>query len=450
MKPINRRKFMKTTGTGTAAVAAAAPFIAKGMAQDSPNDRLNVAVLGIRSRGRAHARKFSAMPNVRVKTLCDPDETLFAERVADIEERSGTRPGTETDIRKVIEDKDIDIISIANQNHWHSLASIWACQAGKDVYLEKPISHNISEGRKAVEAARKYDRIVQAGTQRRSDPFFISAVDFMHSGKLGRVYLVRLQILRSRESIGRGKLVPIPEGVNYDLWLGPAPWRPFIDNRFHYNWHWFWETGNGETGNNGPHVMDLARWTLQKYDHPRKVQSVGGYYGFDCDQETPNTQLSALQYADGSLIQLDVRNLYTNRETPESFGTLFYGTEGWMKVTEDKWETFYGRKDEPGPSMTREEAVAKLGEKLNTRGTGDVPHFYNFIDAVRAHDRRILTADVLEGHLSTSLCHLCNVAYRVGESVVFDSEREDFIGNEEANRLLSRVYRYPFVVPENV
>jgi predicted dehydrogenase len=235
--------------------------------------------------------------------------------------------------------------------------------------------------------------------------------------------------------------VPIPEGVNYDLWLGPATWRPFIDNRFHYNWHWFWETGNGETGNNGPHYFDLARWALQKYEHPRKIQSLGGYYGFDCDQETPNTQLSTVQYADGSMIQFDVRNLYTNQES----GEVLYGSEGWMKINGDSWETFYGFKDEPGPKMTREQAAAELGGS-----SGQGAHFQNFIDAVRAHDRRILTADVLEGHLSTSLCHLCNIAYRLERTLVFDSEREDFIDDREADRLLSRVYRYPFIVPDDV
>ncbi|UCF37361.1 MAG: Gfo/Idh/MocA family oxidoreductase [Acidobacteriota bacterium] len=450
MESINRRNFLKTASTGTAAMAATAPLVKSGLLAQSPNETINVAITGIRGRGWAHARNFCQIPNVKVVTLCDPDESLFAERVADVEERSGVRPKTETDLRRVLEDKDVDVVSIASQNHWHSLTSVWACQAGKDVYLEKPISHNIFEGRKAIEAARKYDRIVQTGTQRRSDPFFVSAMNYLHDGKLGDLYLIRLLILRSRDSIGRGKIVPIPTDVNFDLWLGPAPWRAFIDNRFHYNWHWFWDTGNGETGNNGPHVCDLARWALRKYDHPRKIQSVGGYFGFDCDQETPNTQNSTMQYADGSLVQLDVRNLYTNSETGESFGTLFYGTEGWMRVTEDKWETFYGRKNEPGPSMTREEAEAQLSEELNTRGRRDQPHFYNFIDAVRARDRRILRADVLEGHLSTSMCHLCNIAYRVGRTLEFDSERENFFGDDEANRLLSRAYRYPFVVPEEV
>jgi predicted dehydrogenase len=428
-------------------------MLTRNYAQNSPNETINLAIIGIRSRGRQHARSFGNIPNVRIHTLCDPDENLFAERVAEVEEQTGHRPATEVDLRKVLENPEVDAISVANQNHWHSLTSIWACQAGKDVYLEKPISHNIFEGRKAVEAAHKYDCIVQAGTQRRSDPLYISAMRFIHSGKLGRIYLIRLPFLRRRQSIGRGKLVPIPEGVNYDLWLGPAAWRPFIDNRFHYNWHWFWETGNGETGNNGPHWFDVARWTLQKYEHPRKIQSLGGYYGFDCDQETPNTQLSTVQYADGSMIQFDVRNLYTNSE---GSSVLIYGTEGWLKFTfsrnpegggQGQWETFYpsGRRDEPGPKMTMEEAVEEMGED-----PGDDAHYKNFIDAVRAHDRSILNGEVLEGHLSTSLCHLCNIAYRVGRTVVFDSDRENFVGDPEADRLLSRVYRYPFIVPEEV
>jgi predicted dehydrogenase len=222
-----------------------------------------------------------------------------------------------------------------------------------------------------------------------------------------------------------------------------------VDNRFHYNWHWFWDTGNGETGNNGPHVCDVARWALRQYEHPRRIQSVGGYFGFDCDQQTPNTQVSAMQYSDGAIVQLDVRNLYSNQEVSDG-SALFYGTEGWMKIDDDRWETFFGRKDEPGPAMTREEAYQRFAEEWNLRGKGDLPHFHNFIDAVRARDPRVLHADVLEGHLSTAMCHLCNIAYRMGRSLEFDSEREDFVGDPEANRLLSRVYRYPYVVPEAV
>jgi predicted dehydrogenase len=445
MQSLDRRHFLKTAG---ASGAAAATVAAAGGVLGA-NETINVAVMGIRGRGRDHMRTFSALPNVRVITLCDPDERLFAERAKELEELSGLRPTTEIDVRRVLDDPEVDVLSVAGPNHWHALAAIWACQAGKDVYLEKPISHNIFEGRKAVEAARKYERIVQTGTQRRSDPLYRSAMDFLHSGRLGRVYLIRLLILRPRDSIGRGRIVPVPDEVNYDLWLGPAPWRPFVDNRFHYNWHWFWDTGNGETGNNGPHVCDVARWALRQYEHPRRIQSVGGYFGFDCDQQTPNTQVSAMQYSDGAIVQLDVRNLYSNQEVSDG-SALFYGTEGWMKIDDDRWETFFGRKDEPGPAMTREEAYQRFAEEWNLRGKGDLPHFHNFIDAVRARDPRVLHADVLEGHLSTAMCHLCNIAYRMGRSLEFDSEREDFVGDPEANRLLSRVYRYPYVVPEAV
>jgi len=450
MSAMNRRKFIRSTGTAAASMALTGVMLNSQGARSSPNDRINVAVMGIRSRGWEHARNFTKIPNVQVKVLCDPDENLFAERVKDIQEQQGSTPETEIDIRRVCERKDIDVISIASQNHWHSPAAVWACQAGKDVYLEKPISHNIWEGRKVIEAARKYDRIVQSGTQRRSDPFFHSAVDFLHSGELGRIYMIRLPIFRPRESIGRGRVKPVPEGVHYDLWLGPAPWRPFIDNRFHYNWHWFWDTGNGETGNNGPHRTDLARWALQRYDLPRKIQSIGGYYAFDSDQETPNTQMSVMEYDDGTVVQLEVRGLYTNSESGVAVGSLYYGTEGWMRIGGGRWETFFGRKNEPGPSMTGKDAEQAMKDILNIRGTDDEPHFFNFIDAVRARDRSKLNADVLEGHLSTAMCHLCNIAYRTGRTLIFDSDTETFRGDEEANSYLRDPYRHPYMVPEKV
>ena len=446
MKSMDRRKFLKNAGAGTVGlVAASGPLIKSALAKNSPNETINVAVMGIRSRGAEHAENFARIPNVNVTVLCDIDERLLPKVQDEIEKISGKRPRAEIDIRKVLEDKNVDVLSIASCNHWHSLATIWACQAGKDVYVEKPVSHNIWEGRKMVEAARKYDRIVQVGSQNRSGAVVRSAMDFLHSGKLGDIYLVQCSIYRSRESIGRGKIVPIPEGVHYDLWLGPAPVRPFIDNRFHYNWHWFWDTGSGETGNNGPHYTDMARWALQKYEHPKITQSIGGYYAFDCDQETPNTQMSVMQYEDGKIVQLEVRGLYTHSE----IGMKFYGTEGWMKLGGGKWETFYGRKNEPGPSMSDKEASEKY-DPLNVRGTGGGPHFENFINAVRSHNRKELTADILEGHLAASMCHLSNIAFRLGRSVVFDPHNEHFIDDDEAETYLSREYRYPFIVPEKV
>ena len=446
MDSMDRRKFIRKAGTGAAGLAVAGPWITSALAKNSPNETIRVAVMGIHSRGSAHAENFAKMDNVEVALICDIDENLLPKAVADVEKIQGKKPRTEVDIRKVVEDKEIDVISIASCNHWHSLAAIWACQHGKDVYVEKPVSYCIWEGRKLVEAARKYDRIVQVGSQNRTRPLVAAAMDFMHNGKIGDLYMIRIPFVRPRDSIGRGKVTEIPKGVHYDLWLGPAPWRPFIDNRFHYNWHWFWDTGNGETGNNGPHYMDMARWALQKYEHPRKIQSIGGYYQWDCDQETPNTQTSVLEYADGKLVQFEVRGLYDN---PDQYGMWFIGTEGYLQLHSNKWSTFYGRKNEPGESMDETQANTAYNV-LDVRGGGDEPHFENFIKAVRAHDRSILTADILEGHLAAAMCHFCNISYRVGRTIYFDSEREEMVGDEEAQRLVSREYRYPYVVPEEV
>ena len=383
--------------------------------------------------------------------LCDIDQRVLPKPLKDLEQASGQQARAETDIRLVLDDKDIDAISIATPNHWHSLATIWACQAGKDVYVEKPASHNIHEGRKMVEAARKYNRIVQTGSQTRSAEIGRAAMDFIHSGKLGEIYMVKCVVFRPRENIGRGRISAVPEGGGYDLWLGPAPWRPFNENRFHYNWHWFWDTGNGETGNNGYHYTDMARWTLQKYEHPRKINSVGGFFAFDSEQETPNTQRSSMEYADGKIVQLKVRGLYTNHDADFNMDMLFFGSDSWMRLKREgeAWATFFGRNDEPGLRMD-EERNNSHPDAMKIRGSGGAAHFENFIRAVRSHDRNDLTADILESHLSASMCHLCNIAYRTGRTVVFDSEAELFEADDEANALARRKYRYPFILPENV
>ncbi|MEA1996694.1 MAG: Gfo/Idh/MocA family oxidoreductase [Gemmatimonadota bacterium] len=451
MSRTNRREFLKTAGAGTLGMMVTGPMIKSGLAKDSPNERINVAVMGIRGRGAEHAEFFAGIPGVEVSVLCDIDERILPKAVADLEKVSGKRARTETDIRRVLEDKDVDVLAIASPNHWHSLAAIWACQAGKDVYVEKPVSHNIFEGRKMVEAARKYQRIVQTGSQSRSTRIAQAAMDYIHSGKLGEIYMAKCVISRPRESFGRGKISSVPQGVHYDLWLGPAQWRPFNENRFHYNWHWFWDTGNGETGNNGPHYTDLARWALRKYEHPRRIQSMGGYFAFDCEQETPNTQHACMEYADGKIVQLEVRGLYTNLDTDFKMGMLFFGSEGWMKLEGEgeSWATFYGRKNEPGPAMSAGND-SQRPDAMKIRGSGGGSHFENFIAAVRSRNRSDLNADILEGHLSASMCHLCNIAYRTGRTVVFDSDSESFIGDDEADSMVSREYRYPYIVPENV
>ena len=447
MNAINRRQFVKQTGV---AGLMAGSMLKTSWAKASPNDTVNVAVMGIHSHGGALANGFAKLPNVNVAMICDIDENLLPEAVANIEKACGKRAKTETDIRRVLDNKDIDAIVVAAPNHWHALATIWACQAGKDVYVEKPVSWSISEGRRMVEAARKFNRIVQTGTQNRSRPVIQAAVDFLHSGKLGKIQEIRCLVFRPRETIGRGKPGTLPKGINYELWTGPAAMRPYQENRFHYNWHWFWDTGNGETGNNGPHYTDIARWILKKHEHPVRVQSMGNMEIPDSDQETPSTQISTLEYQDKTRLQIEVRNWYTNAEDGLRMGLLVYGSEGWMRLGTDDWATYFGRKNEPGPKMTEEEADSKV-QTLNAQGTGEAPHLLNFVNAVRSRKRADLHAEIEEGHYSTALCHLANIAYRTGRTVNFDSKQERFIGDNEANALLTRAsYRAPFVVPNKV
>jgi predicted dehydrogenase len=331
-----------------------------------------------------------------------------------------------------MDDKDIDVISIATPNHWHALAAVWACQAGKDVYVEKPVSHNVSEGRKIVDAARKYNRIVQAGTQSRSSSGVRDAMEFLRSGKLGPIHLSRGLCFKPRGSIGRKPDGPVPPGVDYNIWLGPAPERPFNPNRFHYEWHWNWDYGNGDIGNQGIHQMDLARWGLGKDGLPTLVESCGGRFGYSDDGQTPNTQVATYRY-DDAMLTFEVRGLPTNDEKGIKIGNLYYGPEGYLALHGDRWATFFGHKEEPGPSG---------------RGGGD--HFANFVEAVRARDPRRLRADIEEGHLSTALCHLGNIAYRLGRAVTFDPKTETFGDDSEANALLTREYRSPFTMPDRV
>jgi len=435
---LNRRNFLKNAG---AAGLASGPFLKFTSRASSPNDTINVAVIGIRSRGAAHYKQLDKIANVNVVTLCDVDERLFAKALKDLGSKNKVK--TETDLRRVFDDKSVDAVSIATPDHWHALATIWACQAGKDVYVEKPASHNIWEGRKMVEAARRYNRIVAVGLQSRSNPAIQSAIKFLHEGGIGEVYLARGLCFKPRDTIGKVADSPCPPGVDYDLWLGPAKHRPFNENHFHYNWHWFWEYGCADLGNQGPHQMDIARWALGKHQYPQTIKCVGGHFAFDDDQETPNTQAATFEYGDGKLLEFEVRGLYTNDEAGEQIGNLFYGTKGWMQLNGDGWKTFFGRKNEPGPSMS-----VNGSNPMDLSGSGDGGHFGNFIKAVRARDGKLLNCDIEEGHRSTALCHLANISYRLRREVKFDGQKEIFTNDTEANGLLRKSYRKPFVVPD--
>ena len=282
------------------------------------------------------------MPGVRVAYLCDVDERLFPNAVAEVEKIAGYKPQTEFDFRKLIEKKDLDAVSIATPDHWHALQAIWACQAGKDVYVEKPVSYTLREGRKLVEAARKYNRIVQVGLNRRSEPRTRSAMRFLHDAKLGPTYRARAVIFRGRASIGKVQEASIPEGVHWDLYLGPAPYKPFTLNRFHYGWHFFWDTSTTEIGNNGVHALDVVRWGLNKKVHPIKIHCEGGHYAdADSDQEVPNVQVANLKYGDGTMIDVEGTTLYSPQFGGVHMGEFFYTPQGYITSAKE-WSTVLG------------------------------------------------------------------------------------------------------------
>ena len=427
MSTVNRRTFLASAGSGAAALA-----LGSGARAAGPNDALRLAVIGVRGRGQEHVSAFSGRKDCVVAALCDVDPAQFKKPADAINARTGRSPALLADFRRALDDPNIDAVSIATPNHWHALAAVWACQAGKDVYVEKPVSQNVSEGRKIVEAAAKYGRIVQAGTQNRSSAGVAEAVAFLRSGKLGNIYLARGLCFKPRGSIGIKPDAPVPAGVDYNLWLGPAPERPFNPNRFHYEWHWNWDYGNGDLGNQGIHQMDVARWGLGKQTLPTHVQSSGGRYGYKDDGQTPNTQVSTYRW-DDCMLEFEVRGLPTNAEREIKVGNLFFGTEGYLAINGDRWSTYMGQKEEPGPS-----------------GKGGGDHFGNFVDAVKARKPELLHAPVVEGHLSSALCHLGNISYRLGRALAVDPATETLGKDAEANAMLSRDYRSPFSMPARV
>ena len=479
---LSRREFAARIGAAAAGVAVGGDLFGSGL-RAAPsvsrrilgaNDRVVLAGIGIRGQGNALKRGFARLKNVEHKTLCDIDANLAAERIHDprLEDVPTFKPQFAQDLRRVLDDKDIDAVVIAAPNHWHALATIWALQAGKHVYVEKPASHTVWEGRRMVEAASRYDRIVQVGTMNRSRPAVRDAIKLIHDGGLGKVYMARGLCFKPRPSIGKYPDGPMAPGekyaltvtstsyeptydeqylskVDYDLWLGPAPKRPFNRNRFHYNWHWHWDYGNGDTGNQGPHQFDIARWGLQKQEHPVKIRSVGGYFGDgESSQETPNEQTTMYEYADGTVMEFATRGINTNDEGTQKIGNLFYGSKGWVWIDGDgrAWQSYLGRKDEKGPG--REIPKEAGGSDPNVLTSIEHPHYQNFVDAVRANDRKLLTCDIEEGHLSAALPHLANIAYQTGRALEFDGQAERFKGDKEADALLTREYRAPYVVPD--
>jgi predicted dehydrogenase len=407
----------------------------------SANDTVRVGVIGIGGRGPSHISGFGRLPNVEVAAICDVDEAHLRKGAAQVEKAGWKKPQAFGDFRKMLEDKSIDAVSIATPNHWHTLMTILACQAGKDVYVEKPCSHNVFETQQIVAAARKYGRMVQMGSQIRSSAAVREAMAKMREGEFGEIYMARGLCFKWRDTINRTPPSPVPAGVNYDLWTGPAPLRPFTMNRFHYNWHWFWDTGNGDIGNQGIHEMDIARWGLG-VTYPTKATAIGGHFLFDDDQETPNTLSCAFEFNQGGkprLLEFEVRHWLSNPEaditdrgSTNSIGNIFYGSKGYLAVdTYSSYKSWVGKQRAPGPARN---------------AGGD--HFLNFIEAVRSRKRESLNAEIAEGAASTVLVHLANISYRVGRTIHFDAQTMTCKGDAEANRYLTRDYRKPYVVPE--
>jgi predicted dehydrogenase len=481
MSQFTRRTFLEHSLLAAAALAGAGwaeEASARPRRRVSANEKIQVAIMGVNSRGMDHVSGFVSRDDVEIVAICDADLNAAEKAIAAVEKKGKPKPKAVQDIRKLLEDKELDAVSMATPNHWHALGAIWAIQAGKDVYVEKPVSHNVLEGRRIIEAARKYKRICQTGTQSRSNKAVKEAMEYIHSGKIGKVFLSRGLCYKPRNSIGKVNApTPVPAGVDYDLWLGPAPQKPVMRARFHYDWHWQWDYGNGDLGNQGIHQMDIARWALKKNEFPRSVMGLGGRFGYVDDGETPNTELVFMDYGDSQLI-FEVRGLKTEPLKGAGVGNIVYGTEGYV--------VFTGSYNKVAAFDNNDNKVMEFS------GGGD--HFGNFLDAVRSRQHSHLNADIEEGHISSALCHLGNISYRLGSPQSFSAKtnafgdnkeametymrfeqhladngvpmndskyllgpkleinpkRENFNGNREANALLTREYRKGFEVPNRV
>ncbi len=440
MGPFNRREFLQQSAVISAALAALEggslvaeepkPTAARSV---GANDKLRVAVVGVHGRGMAHVNGFNNIEGCEIVTICDCDEAVIGSAMKSVERKNGKAPKYEQDLRRVVEDKSIDIVSIATPNHWHALAAIWALQNGKDVYVEKPVSHNVWEGRQIVESARRMKKICQAGTQSRSTTGMRDAMQYIHDGKIGTVKLAYGTCYKRRGSIGKvTEDQAVPKSMNYDLWSGPAPILPVHRKSLHYDWHWIWAYGNGDLGNQGIHEMDKARWGLGKMDLPKSVISVGGRFGYVDDGETANTQLALFDYGDSELI-FEVRGLESISPYPGKVaaakkgsnfvGNIFYGDQGTVVCPN------YGS----GIILDKDLAVVK-----KFSGGGDGAHFENFVKAVRSRKAEELNGPILEGHLSSALCHLANISYQLGTSKPM-SEVKEFTDNKDAQEAFTRM-----------
>jgi predicted dehydrogenase len=435
----DRRAFLKTA-------VAAGGFVNLNPAAMGANEKVTLALIGGRNQGNGDALR-AIRAGARFKTFCDLDPTVLEKTGAAIAKAQGDKPGFEDDFRRVLDDKEIDAVMIATPDHWHARMAILAIQAGKDVYVEKPLCQTIHEGQAIRDAARKHNRVVQVGTQRRSMDHFKSAAEFVASGNIGKVPLIKAWINQIRIDIGKPADGATPMGVNYDRWLGPAPNRPFNENRFHYTWRFFWDYGNSEIGNQGIHVLDAAIWAIQLmrgFDGPKclpkRISATGGIYWLDDAKDVPDTQIVSYDYGD-MMLNFELRSFATDYLMPHAaprigpksaggpadFATAYYGTEATVLALNDRWEVHW-----------------RDGKVEQTKAGGG-SHEANFLEAVKSRKRP--NADVEIGRLSTMLCHLGNVSYKLGRDVRFDPKTERF-GDAEANKLLRKEYRAGYELPK--
>ncbi len=421
-----RRNFMKRAAIASAVSTRWSRSIL------GANDKIVVAVIGGRNRGRDIALG-SIRGGAEIKTVCDVDDAIIEKLSTEITEAQKKRPEPAKDFRSVLDDKEVDGVIIGTPDHWHAIQTILACQAGKDIYVEKPLSQTIKEGQLMRDAARKTGRVVQVGTQRRSSEHFKTAVEYVASGKLGELCVIKAWMCQVRKSIGNPSDGQAPPGVNYDAWLGPAPKRPFNPNRFHYNWRFFWDYGNSELGNQGVHMLDVGMWAIQKLRGvenclPRRVSGHAAIYWLDDAKEVPDTQTLTYDFGDFMLVW-ELHSFQNNFPFEGRDGaTAFYGTEASLIVDHQGWEVH-----------------SNNGERVLMEESSGGSHVNNFLDCMRS--RKEPNADIEIGRLSTTICHLGNIAYHLGRDLEFHPETETFPGDAEANALLTKEYRSPYTLP---
>ncbi len=430
---MNRRKFIRTSALGSAGLGLA-PAAIRAFASGAPSDAIRVAVMGVNSRGGGLANSFARQNNTSIRYICDVDARAVRKVSRDVGRIQDEMVEGMPDFRRALEDPDVDVLVIAAPDHWHAPATILALQAGKHVYVEKPCGHNPREGELLVAAQERYGGLVQMGTQQRSGPASIEAIQIIHDGGIGRPYFARAWYANTRGSIGRGKPASVPRWLDYELWQGPAPRTPYRDNVVHYNWHWFWHWGTGEVCNNGTHEIDVARWALG-VDFPIRVNSSGGRYHFDDDWEFYDTQDVSYDFEEGKTITWEGRSCNGFPVLDRGRGTLVHGTEGTILLDRNGY-VLYNEEN----AVVKEVKEKDMESTMDTTGGGGQTdrHIANFLEAIR--NGRTLHTPIDEGHKSVLLCHLANIAQKVGETLHCDPGNGHITGNPEAMELWARDY----------